>query len=109
MLVRQPLEDTQVTVVAGIGIGVVDAAPDTLERIDDDKHRVRVYHQEALDLLLQSAVQLLRHGGEEQIWRSVVRDIQQTALDAAVAVLQTEVEYVTLGSGKFPSGSPFAT
>ena len=73
-----------------------------LERIDDDKHCVRVCRQEALDLLLQSTLQLLRHGSEEQIWRSVVRDIQQTVLDAAVAVLQAEVEHIALGSGKVP-------
>ena len=47
-------------------------------------------------------VQLFRHGSEEQIGRRVVRDIQQTVLDAAVAVLQAEVEHIALGSGKVP-------
>ena len=42
VLVCQLLEDTQVTVVAGVGIGVVDAAPDALERVDDDERCVKV-------------------------------------------------------------------
>ena len=92
VLVCQLLEDTQVTVVAGVWIGIVDAAPDALERVDDDERCVMVRGKEPLDLLLQPAVQLFRHGSEEQIRRRIVGDIQQTVLDAAVAVLQAEVE-----------------
>ena len=62
--VRQSFEDTDVLVVAGVGIHLAARAPDTLEGVDDHQAGGRVLPEELLDLLHQPAAELLRHHGE---------------------------------------------
>ena len=50
--------------------------------------------QELLDLFHQPVVELLGHDGEVQCGRRVLREIEEAALDALEAVLQTEVQHL---------------
>ena len=60
--------------------------------------------EELLDLFHQPAVELLRHDGEVQRGRRVLGEIEEPALDALEAVLQTEVEDLARVRGKVPEG-----
>ena len=90
--VRQRFENADVPVVAGIGIGLIARSPDALESVNDHQTGGRMLFEELLDLLHQSAVELLRHHGEVQRRRRVLGEIKEPALDALEAVLQTEIE-----------------
>ena len=92
----------EVSVVVGVRVHVIGDTADALERIDDKERGAGVLCEEALDLLLQTAAELFRHGGEIQIRRRVIRDVQQPVLDAGIAVLQTKVEHIAPHGGKFP-------
>ena len=105
--VRQLLENAEVTVVAGVGIYVVRNTADALERVDGNERGAGMIREKTLDLLLKTAAELFQHGGEEQIVRCVVRDIQQPVLDAGVTVLQTEVEHITPCDWELPHGFAF--
>ena len=91
MGVGQPFQRGQVAVVVGVGI-VVGRAPDHLERVDNDQHRVRVLHQELTELLLQPIAQDAALGAEVDAGRRVLCHIEQSVLDAQMGVLQAEVE-----------------
>ena len=64
VLVCQCLEDADVPVVAGVGIGLAAHSPDTLEGVDDHQPGGRMFPKKLLHLLHQPAVELLRHHGE---------------------------------------------
>ena len=102
--VCQCFEYTDVPVVVGVGIGIVVHGPDALQRIDDYEPCGRVLFEELLDLFHQSAVELFCHDGEVQRGRCVLGEIEEPALDALEAVLQTEVEDFARMCGKVPEG-----
>ena len=102
--VCQCFEHTDVPVVVGVGTHVIAHGTDALQRVDDHEPRGRVLFEELLDLLHQPAVELLRHDGEVQRGRRVLCEIEEPALDALEAVLQTEVEDLARVRGKIPEG-----
>ena len=102
--VCQSFENTDVPVVAGVGIGLAARTPDALERVDDHQTSGRVLPEELLDLLHQPAAELLRHHGEVQRGRRVLGEVKEAALDALKAVLQTEIEHLTRADGEIPEG-----
>ena len=91
VLVCQCFEHTNVPVVVGVGICIIAHGPDALQGVDDHKPGGRVLLEKLLDLFHQSAVELFRHDGEVQCGRRVLGEIEEPALDALEAVLQTEV------------------
>ena len=86
------LRDADVPVVAGVGIAFIPGRTDALEGVDDYQPSGRMLPEELLHLFHQSGVELLGHHGEVQGGRRVLREIQQSALDALEAVLQAEIE-----------------
>jgi len=102
--VRQTLEHADVPVVVGVGTHVIAHGADALQRVDDHEPGGRMLLEELLDLLHQPAVELLRHDGEVQRGRCVLGEIEEPALDALEAVLQTEVEDLARVRGKIPEG-----
>ena len=99
MLVRQLLERGEVPVVVGVG-GIMEGA-DHLKSVDDDQHRVQVFRQKSLHLLLEPPAQNGALRAEVDVGRGVLRDLKQAVLDAEHGVLQAEVE-----GGALPGGQP---
>lgn len=58
VLICQLLQDSKITIIAGVGICVTGIAADTLERVNNNQNRIRMLMQELSDLLLQSLVKL---------------------------------------------------
>ena len=81
--------------------------PDALESVNDHQRSIWVCAKKSLDLLLQPAVQFLRHGGKAQVCWGVVCDVQQAVLDAGIAVFQAEVEDAAPESGEIPDRLSF--
>ncbi|MCX7714497.1 MAG: hypothetical protein N2171_02020 [Clostridia bacterium] len=53
VLVRESFENTDISVIVGVLIDVGGYFSYSLERINDDQHRVRMRFQEILDLVFQ--------------------------------------------------------
>ena len=99
VLVRQLLERGEVSVVVGVG-GIMEGA-DHLKSVDDDQHRIQVFRQKSLHLLLEPPAQNGALRAEVDVGRGVLRDLKQAVLDAEYGVLQAEVE-----GGALPGGQP---
>ena len=87
VLVGQRFQRTDVPVVVGIRITTVAAAVNALKRVNDHEAGVRVLQQKPLDLLLQTAMKLLRYDGKVQRIRRILREVQESASDTLVAIL----------------------
>lgn len=100
--VCQLLQDAQVPVIAGVGIGLIAVAADSLENIGNHQRRIGVNREELLDLLLQTLPESCGDRGEEQVVRRVIRDVQQPPLNTSIAVLQAEAEHASALAGVVP-------
>ena len=107
VLVGQRFQRTDVLVVVGIRITTVAAAANALKRVNDHEAGVGVLQQKPLDLLLQTAMKLLRYDGKVQRIRRILREVQESASDTLVAILQTQVQHAALLCGERPQGLTF--
>ena len=89
--IRDVLQHGEVTVVIGVGV-VITGAADHLQRVDDDQHRVGVLREERAELLLQALAKGVAVCREVDVGGGVLRDLEQTVLDAEGGILQAEVE-----------------
>ena len=65
---------------------------------------VRVCGEKCCDLILQSITDTTGQIGEMQCVWCIVCDLEQSALDAGVAVLQAEIEDGSVSCRQFPNG-----
>ena len=93
--VGQLFEPRQVGIVPRIGI-VRTSFPHFLQRIDDDQRHPPVFPDEGFDLSGQAIRQSSRMCGQIQVFRWVLRDVQQPVLQPVIAVLQAQIEHRTL-------------
>ena len=101
--VRDVLQCGEITVVVGVGIVVVGSA-DHLQRVYDNQHCVRMLREECTELFLQPLAEGIAVGGEVDVGGGVLRDLEQTVLDAEGGILQAEVERGTLFHAHAPNG-----
>ena len=66
--------------------------PDHLQCVDDDQHRSGMLRHEGFDLLLQSLPDGSTLRAEVNVWRCILRDLEQSILNAEDRVLQAEIE-----------------
>ena len=93
--IRNTPQRGEVTVVICVGV-VITGAADHLQRVDDDQHRVGMLSKERTELLLQTLPKGIAVGGEVDVGGGVLRDLEQTVLDAEGGVLQAEIERSSL-------------
>lgn len=91
VLIRNTLEQREVTVVVGISV-IIFCAAHLLQRVNDNQNRVRIFFEKLGELLLQTFLQNVAFGAEANTGRDLVRDAEEPVLDTAGGIFQAEVE-----------------
>ena len=92
--VGQGFQGAHVPVVAGVDVAVGIAGAYLLQGVDDHQPGVRAGGQKLLDLFLKTVSQSLAGGLEiEVVWHLLLAQPEQSVLDAAVCILEAEVQH----------------
>ena len=75
-----------------------------MQRVDDDQHRVGMLSEERTELFLQALAKGVAVGREVDVGGGILRDLEQTVLDAEGGVFQAEVERGALLHTHAPDG-----
>ena len=104
--VRKLFQKTDILVVVRIQISVAARSTDTLQRINDNEFRCRMFHQELLDLLFQPMLERVSHDRKMQRRRRVLGQIKESRLDALERIFETEIQNLALGCCEIPERLP---
>ena len=87
-------------------IAVTARAAHMLQSIDDNEFCVRMLRQKLFDLLLQPALECVRHNCKMQRWRRVLRQVKESRLDALKRIFETEIQRFALRYCEIPERLP---
>ena len=105
-LVRKFFQKSDVLIVICIQIAVTARAADTLQRVDHNELCRRMPEQELFDLLLQPALECVRHNCKMQRRRRIFRQIEEPCLDALKRIFEAEIQNLALRRRKIPQRLP---
>ena len=95
VFVSDRFQCTDVTVVGSVHVGVA-ALSYALQGVNDYEVGCRVIGEEHFDLIDHAVRQRVCSDCEVKVRRCVLCDLTETLLDTVLAVLETEIENVTL-------------
>ena len=100
--VCKPFQKPDVLIVICVQIAVTTGAADTLQRVDHNELCRRMPEQELLELLLQPALECVRHNCKMQRRRRIFRQGKESRLDTLERIFKTEIQRFALRCCKIP-------
>ena len=101
-LVCKLFQNPDVLIVICVQIAVTASASNALQGINHNEFCVRMLCQELLDLLLQTALECVRHDCKMQRRRRIFRQVKESRLDALERIFETEIQRFALGCCEIP-------